>query len=222
MSSRDFCSDISVIPQFSGMCWFNAIMMSSFFSQRMRKLMIDKISKTWGNGSLFKFFKTILKYNYKSDDPRILTLFNKIKPEMVLLKTLYKLDRGLYELLKKEHLFGWQIEYVNLFLKYLNVKTLDIVYLNETNRILFNIAKNKTYTYSNEKKSVFLKPEIDIIDEEFDIRNAIRNIPDVLILTHTELYNDFRYNKNYTRILEKNANYSREKLNILTVMETFN
>ena len=66
MSSRDFCSDISVIPQFSGVCWFNAIMMSSFFSQRMRKLMIDKISKTWGNGSLFKFFKILFIYKINS------------------------------------------------------------------------------------------------------------------------------------------------------------
>ena len=51
----DFCSDISVIPQFQGTCWFNAILMSCFYSQEMRKLMI-KQSKTWDKrNNFFKF-----------------------------------------------------------------------------------------------------------------------------------------------------------------------
>ena len=45
MDTKDFCSEISVIPQYIGTCWFNAILINSFYSQAMRKLMIKKVSK---------------------------------------------------------------------------------------------------------------------------------------------------------------------------------
>ena len=208
MNSKDFCSDISVIPQFSGTCWFNAILMTSFFSQKIRKLMIDKVSKTWDNSSLFKFFKTILKHSYKTTDPKILTLFNKIKPEMVLLKTLYKFDKDLFEILKFENLLGWQMEYINIFFKYLNVNYLDIVYLNESNKVLFNIVKNKKYKIIDNKIISFFKEEINLIEEKKEINNIIINIPDVLVLIHTDIYSGFRYNHNYNKLCLINSNYS--------------
>lgn len=45
--NKDFCTDISIIPQFKNHTWFNAILMVSLYSQAMRKLMINKVSKTW-------------------------------------------------------------------------------------------------------------------------------------------------------------------------------
>lgn len=84
----DFYSDISVIPQFEGTCWFNAILMSCFYSQEMRKLMI-KQSKTWDKRNNFlKFLKTILKNSYDVREKKKLQLFHKIKPELLLFKML--------------------------------------------------------------------------------------------------------------------------------------
>ena len=100
----DFCSEISVIPQFGGTCWFNAILMSCFYSQEMRKLMINKISKTWNkNSSFFKFLKTILKKNYNKNN-EIITLFNKVKPELLLLKFMFENDKRLLEDYKKQNI----------------------------------------------------------------------------------------------------------------------
>ena len=50
----DFCNKIAVIPQFSGTCWFNAILMALFYSKGARRIMI-KHSKKWNKKD--KFFK---------------------------------------------------------------------------------------------------------------------------------------------------------------------
>ena len=48
----DSCKDISVIPQFGGTCWFNAILMITLYSQNMRKILI-KEAKKWHNPDSF-------------------------------------------------------------------------------------------------------------------------------------------------------------------------
>jgi len=40
----DNCLNLSVIPQFRGTCWFNAILMIALYSQNVRKILI-KLSK---------------------------------------------------------------------------------------------------------------------------------------------------------------------------------
>jgi len=106
--NKDFCSEISVIPQFDNASWFNTILMCILYSQGMRKLMINKVSKTWNkNSSLNKFLKRILKYNYKTDKKEITRLFNLINPKLLLLKILYNNNKVLYNklLLKNTNWF---------------------------------------------------------------------------------------------------------------------
>ena len=58
------CANLSLIPQFSGTCWFNAILTASLYSQHTRKAII-KASKTWNkNDSFLMILKLILK-NYR-------------------------------------------------------------------------------------------------------------------------------------------------------------
>ena len=124
----DFCSDISVIPQFEGTCWFNAILMSCFYSQEMRKLMI-KQSKNWDKrNNFFKFLKTILKNSYDVREKKNLKLFHKIVPELLLYKMLNMYDIKLKENILKNKRFGWHTQYISLFLKYLGINVLDITY----------------------------------------------------------------------------------------------
>jgi len=35
------CVNLSVIPQFSGTCWFNAILTIALYSQNVRKIIIN-------------------------------------------------------------------------------------------------------------------------------------------------------------------------------------
>ena len=46
------CLNLSVIPQFGGTCWFNAILMIALYSQLTRKIVI-KSSKTWDKTNKF-------------------------------------------------------------------------------------------------------------------------------------------------------------------------
>jgi hypothetical protein len=60
------CDELNVIPQFTGSCWFNAILMATLYSQNARKVLLNT-SKTWDKkDKLFKIFKLILKKNYKN------------------------------------------------------------------------------------------------------------------------------------------------------------
>jgi len=195
----DFCSDISVIPQFKGTCWFNAILMSSFYSQEMRKLMI-KQSKTWNkNDNLFKFFKTILKNSYDVKEKKNLELFHKIKPELLLLQILNIYDKKLFKKIFLHNFKkGWVPLYISLFLKYLGLNVLDITYIND-NKILLNFFK-KINNYLLIKKI----DEIDYNIEFEEINNKIINIPDVLIFNTYKIY----YEKIYDYLFINNSYYN--------------
>jgi len=205
-------SKIIVIPQYIDICWFNSILMSCFYSQQMRKLMIGKISKLWDNSSLFKLFKTILKYNYDKTG-KITLLFNKIRPELILLKVLTKYDNELLYNMKEynqEFNLKWENEYIRNFLKFCKVNYLDITYLTREKKILFNFLKHfKPYIDDEEDilKTDIKLTAIDIEKERNEIKTIIDNIPDVLILTHTELNKAYNYNNIYTKLLKTNRNY---------------
>ena len=37
------CEKVITIPQFTGTCWFNSILMVTLYSHRMRQLLLNKI-----------------------------------------------------------------------------------------------------------------------------------------------------------------------------------
>ena len=192
--NKDFCTDISIIPQFKNHTWFNAILMVSLYSQGMRKLMINKVSKTWKkNSNLYNFLKTILKKNYKSNNKEIIRLFSKINPQL-LLNILFRYDIPMMEKLNQIKI-EWNIIYISLFLKFLKVKVLDITYL-KNDIYLFNYGKiiNNYLLQSNFNKIQieYFKDRtimINIKDEFKEIYYLLKDIPDVLILFHNDLNN---------------------------------
>lgn len=194
----DICSNLEVIPQYNDTCWFNAILMACFYSQKMRKLLINKVSKTWNKSdNLFKFFKTILKNNYKKQ------VFDKIKPEIVLLKIMSKYEINLYKLFKIDFNYRWYKDYIYNFLKLLNVNYLDIHYSHVNNTFLFNFMKNKTPI---DNRYVFTYDmNINFDKEKEEIKKKISKIPDVLILSHSKI--SPKFNKTYEIFLKQNRNY---------------
>jgi len=198
--NENICSNLSVIPQFKNHTWFNAILMCCFYSQMMRKLMINKVSKTWKKTSnLFKFLKTVLKKNYKTNEESM-KLISKIKPDMLLLTILFKYDFKMINKWKVE----WNITYISLLLKFLNVKVLDITYFNNET-LLFNYGKilNNYLLYS--KEQIFLlqenkdKPLIipDQYKEIVEIAKIIYQIPDVLVVYHKDINNTIKNSYDY-------------------------
>ena len=58
------CEKVLTFKQYLGTCWFNALIMSLFYSQYSRKLLLEK-SKTWDTSNEFlRRFKYILEHKY--------------------------------------------------------------------------------------------------------------------------------------------------------------
>jgi hypothetical protein len=220
MSSKtNFCNDIAIIPQFEATCWFNAILMSCFYSQGMRNLMINKVSKNWDNSSLFKLFKTIIKTNYNTDaKDKLENLYHKIKPELILLKTLIKFNPELFYFfkIKQNTEFRWNINYIINFLGFLKVNYLDIIYYedqeDDEDIILFNFSKYYKPQFITNRHTGQLVDIItnftiddnpDFTKEKQNIKKIINEIPDVLIIRHDHFIKDIDFNEIYTNLTQK-------------------
>ena len=203
MESADFCSQISTIPQYLGTCWFNAILMNSFYSQAMRKLMINKISKTWDKeNKVLKFFKTILKKSYNTEDKKIIEMFYKTRPELLLITYANMFDKKIDKKLKKYD-YGFINSYISLFLKKLNVKVLDIIYLNENHKYLLNIYKHIYNMYLSKDEYLF---KIDKDKEKEEIKKILADIPDVLIIYDTKYDYNHNFFDKYEELYETDKN----------------
>lgn len=99
---QKFCSQVITIPQFSGTCWFNAILMCLFYSQRMRNTLIDKMN-TWNNTPIFNLFRDILKNNFikNKNGEEQYRFFHKFKPEKIL-EILHNHDKEIFNFNPKE------------------------------------------------------------------------------------------------------------------------
>jgi len=214
----DNCKEISVIPQFGGTCWFNAILMIVLYSQNMRKILI-KEAKNWSNpNSFLKIIKSILK-NYDKPE-KVREFFAKIKPELILFKMLKSFDdkemiKFLKTSIKNGSDIGYYHDYIIRFLKYIGINTLDIVVIkqkgwvyNSTNYLL-NTDKEFSYIYDTKNKSrfSFLKDFDDFKDEIKkktkktkvfeEIKKILTDIPDVLIVKHEEVMDNTLSKDNY-------------------------
>jgi hypothetical protein len=139
----DFCLDLKVIPQFSGTCWLNAILMSVLYSQGS-KYYVKKASKNWDkNNSLLMFFKTII-FKMKKHSKLIEKMFKKIKPEIILFKLIEQTkDKMLLNFLKNlvkinYDDLGYYETYIYNLYKFLQVKVLSIYYLHN-NEYYYNL-----------------------------------------------------------------------------------
>jgi len=209
------CVNLSVIPQFSGTCWFNAILTIALYSQNVRKIMINN-SKNWNKSNSFLMILKAILLKYYNQPDKVQEFFNKIKPELILLKMIKTFnDKALLnyfkQSLKQGNGLGFDPEFIVKFFKYIGIKTLDIVvakrkgliysnynyYLNTDNE--FSMVYNKRYGSISyylkdiepylDKEKVKVKKQ-QIFDETSKI---IEDVPDILIVKHEELLEISKY-----------------------------
>jgi hypothetical protein len=229
---KDICSDLKVIPQFEGTCWFNAFLMSVLYSQNARKIMI-KVSKTWNKKDKFlNNLKYILKKNY--NDPSIINYYNKIQPQILLFEYLKKYDINLENKLKEKNKqellrdkFGLSYIYFATFLKNLDNKTLDIYYDSNTNTNIINFNKNIKMDIDEKGRFTtnYKYQKTDIKKERNVINKIIKDIPNFIVLYHSELmnYNHISNAYNFINLLNKDEanvyNLSSYKIKIDGIKE---
>jgi len=195
MVSDDKCLDLSVIPQFGGTCWFNAILMIALYSQNVRKVLM-KYSKKWDKtNSFLMILKRILFTYYKHPD-KVQEFFNKIRPETILLKMLKKFnDNEMIDYfknnLKYKLAFGFNSGYIIRFLKYIGINTLDVVYTSK-NGYYLNIDNQIKYIADEKTNNIYFKLNNNISENKIkEIFNQTSKIlekkPDIIILKHEDL-----------------------------------
>ena len=110
------CSQVMRFPQLSGTCWFNALLMALFYSQGMRRVLVDKFDKwdqiTDAFSGIRATFRTIMERHYTGKSFDITTnayiLLSMITPE-VILQNLHSANSSTFEFdpLRKEGYYPW-------------------------------------------------------------------------------------------------------------------
>ena len=182
------CTELVLIKQTEETCWFNAILTALFYSERSRKVLI-KTSKTWNNDSLFKIFKTILKYSDSNfniqNKTDIQNYYKKIRPEKLLLKIAHKYDKDLKDTLNNNFLGSHY--YIIKFLQIIKANYIDVVYNYTNNNCIIKYLqylKFKTFELFNKKLPYVINQFSNINKETIinDINYTLTSKPDYLIL----------------------------------------
>jgi len=194
MSDLEFCNKLTTIYQNTTTCWFNAILMSVFYSQNSRKLLLKEY-KNWDPNNKFLLIckDILLKYYIFSNDSVL--FFNKFKPEVIIFYMLkFFNDNILKNTLKLKiktlggyYNFAYYVDYyINNIYKYLGIKYLDITYLKDSNKYLLNFHK---YIKFNDNLLFDLDVNFNnsIIEEKKEIKKILDNIPDLLIFYHSDI-----------------------------------
>jgi hypothetical protein len=240
--------DIYIIPNYKGLCWFNAIMMCVIYSNFSRKLLLLE-SENWNNENSNKFQliikKIIINYFKKNKKIRnIHELFSKIKPDTLIYNMIYEKndEKTSKEIITLVNKYGsvdlsWLDMYIINTYRYLGLKCLDVVYINDKNEYIvnfynnikwkLNIGKGKSKPkISSELKLDRIKPLLNNFQSEIDNTTEIlQEIPDVLVFYHsnfapqtTKIFNDYYNQINAKKPLlgevYKLSKYLAEGLNI--------
>lgn len=83
------CDKVITVPQLTGVCWFTAILMSIFFSENSRKLLLNKMETTKMSLELKAILWDIMQRRYKSAyemKDYAYMFFKAITPESILKK----------------------------------------------------------------------------------------------------------------------------------------
>ena len=82
------CSDVLTIPQFTGTCWFNALLMAMLYSDGTRSFFLRELAvkfKSKRKQDVANMFNFILKKQYKKVDEEQLRMFQtSLSPESIL------------------------------------------------------------------------------------------------------------------------------------------
>ena len=133
MSAIDQCNTVLTIPQVASTCWFNALLMTMFYSEGMRSYLKTNLKNSElfrKNKKLYDIFQDILvnRYRIRKDEDRL--YFDKLSPEAIL-TMLNKFDNKIFYFdptVASGH-YG-EFYFVRLF-EYFGLKQ-NVLYLNHT------------------------------------------------------------------------------------------
>ena len=167
------CEKVLTFKQYIGTCWFNALIMSLFYSQYSRKLLLEK-SKTWDNSNEFlKRFKYILEHKYIRNSDEDYIYFDDFKPEDILI-LLNKINPKKFFFNEKFVGSGGSAEvYIRKIIKLM--KNVSLLFLDYNNKELhYSIYNNiDTNFFLKAKKAQKIHKEYENIKQQYLKKKSI-------------------------------------------------
>ena len=168
------CDKVITIPQYTGTCWFNAILMALFYSQHSRKLLYHHFEDKKDKFS--KIMNDIIKHTYIKSAQAI-KYFEFMHPENIL-KYMNIDTKEFFKYLRNKKNYGFDSEsFLPFFIKSLNKNVMDII-IYKRNCYANYYSLLPTFTLNAEKRYNFNSEIIksnDITDPDYILVHKLPN-----------------------------------------------
>jgi hypothetical protein len=176
----NYCNKLETIPQFSGTCWFNSILMVMLYSQGFRTELskILKKAKKSKEDKLFNFILYMLRhYNDIEKLTKLYEDFNNVllKPDHLLISYLKLYDKILLTNILNDLNFGHFSYYIIKILTNYNIPYLSIIHHNNN---LF-AENNKILDFDN-TNIVFIQHNITTYMIDYVLNDEYHNIDNII------------------------------------------
>jgi hypothetical protein len=199
MDKTYFCNKVITIPQYSGTCWFNAILMCILYSQYSRKLLLNNNPFKKKKDKLSIVLNEILLKNY-IQHKKVAEYFSIIRPETIL-----NLIISNKEDVEKITIGGGVFyRFLPIFITYINKSYLMLDLKNK--KIYTSVFEKLNNRY--EKTTINYKPFKFEETPDYIFVNVLDNVDDtshgdfILFYGNNPSYNLNTYTKNYTGLVE--------------------
>ena len=223
-SSLD-CNDVVTIPQYTGTCWFNAILMSLLYSQDSRQLLLDNnIYKTnKDKNPLYTIINDIIVDHYV-DRQKGMKYFEKLKPEIIF----FDYFKSNYSQVQIDYILqkGWILDiFLPKFIEIIGKTCLTLdeyngeYYINAVKAINLNmmLQADKTFQAFAQFNPNYKK----ILDEIKEINKTTTNNPDYLFVNFNKKNNAYGLYDSFFKLLE-NKIKNLDKISVKKNKKPFN
>lgn len=153
------CSKVVTVPQMTGICWFTALVMSLFFSQHSRKILLNKMS---GENDMTMELQAVLwdimqrryKSVYEMKDYAYM-FFKAISPEAIL-KRLHEHNADVFNFNPDTHSGYFNYLYLPKLLRFMGANDLLLLDLNEKKNVLTYSVMNDALTMKETNKNKYI------------------------------------------------------------------
>lgn len=153
------CDQVITVPQLTGTCWFTSLLMSVFFSQYSRNMLLNKIDKE--NTDMTNELKAVLwdimqrrhKSVYEMKDYAYM-FFKVITPESIL-KRLYQYNSKVFNFNPDERSGYFNYTYLPKLLRFMGAKDLLLLDLDKWQPILTHSVVDKGLKITTIKKNQY-------------------------------------------------------------------
>lgn len=185
------CDKVITVPQFTGTCWFNAVLMALFYSQGMRILLLQRIPSWDNTNKVLAIFKDLLK-QHTHENHEYMTVFKKFTPSRILAE-LHKTNPSLFEVSPSVQDGYYGGRYLYKLIRYLGIEKLAILDAIQTQGRKFDLFYGQYNAMSiHGHKKVYTKHSENTVQKYFAAS------PDVLMImtkkkADKKFYPDYYY-----------------------------